>query len=127
MKVLQQSHGETQSKEVKTLPSHLMNFQWSREQKWNRVPVSTVNIRTVRRIQIVILLEDENNEGFLQKTCWYSRAQSGSFGDLITKFLVKKVNRGTIIDMPWWYKTWQHSGYNLTHLKQKLLRRPRRA
>ena len=34
MKVLQQSRGETQSKEVKTLPSHLMNFQWSREQKW---------------------------------------------------------------------------------------------
>ena len=32
MKVLQQSHGETQSKEVKTLLSHLMNFQWSREQ-----------------------------------------------------------------------------------------------
>ena len=37
MKVLQQSLGETQSKEVKTLPSHLMNFQCSREQKWNRV------------------------------------------------------------------------------------------
>ena len=46
MKVLQQSLGETQSKEVKTLPSHLMNFQWSREQKWNRVRVSTVYIRT---------------------------------------------------------------------------------
>ena len=30
------------------------------------------------------LLEDKNNEGFLQKTCWYSRAQSGNFGDLIT-------------------------------------------
>ena len=24
---------------------------------------------------------------------------------------MKKVNRGTIIDMPWWYKTWQPSGY----------------
>ena len=54
MKVLQQSLGETQSKEVKTLPSHLMNFQWSREQKWNRVRVSTVYIRTFRRTQIVI-------------------------------------------------------------------------
>ena len=42
MKVLHQSLGETQSKEVKTLPSHLMNFQWSREQKCNRVRVSTV-------------------------------------------------------------------------------------
>ena len=25
------------------------------------------------------LHEDENNKGFLQKTCWYSRAQSGTF------------------------------------------------
>ena len=25
----------------------------------------------------------------------------------MTKFLVQKVNRGTIIDMSWWYKTWQ--------------------
>ena len=30
------------------------------------------------------LFEDENNEGFLQKTHRYSRAQSGNFGDLIT-------------------------------------------
>ena len=45
---------ETQSKEVKTLPRHLMNFQWSREQKWNRVRVSTVCVRTFRRTQIVI-------------------------------------------------------------------------
>ena len=35
MKALQHSHGEAQSTEVKTLPSHLMNFQWGREQKWN--------------------------------------------------------------------------------------------
>ena len=42
-----------QSKEVKTLPSHLMNFQWSREQKWNRVRVSTVYILTFRKIRIV--------------------------------------------------------------------------
>ena len=54
MKVLQQSLGEFQSKEVRTLPSHLMNFQWSREQKWNRVRVSSVFRRTFRRTQIVI-------------------------------------------------------------------------
>ena len=42
-----------QSKEVKTLPSHLMNFRWSREHTWNRVRVSTVYLRTFRRIQIV--------------------------------------------------------------------------
>ena len=54
MKVFQHSHGETQSTEVKTLPSHLMNFQWSREQKWNFFLVSTVYIRTFRWTQIVI-------------------------------------------------------------------------
>ena len=54
MKVLRQSFGETQSKEVKTLPVRLMNFQWSREQKWNRVRVSTVYMRTFRRTHIVI-------------------------------------------------------------------------
>ena len=32
MKVLQ-SHGETQNKEVKTLPSHLMNFEWKSRAK----------------------------------------------------------------------------------------------
>ena len=42
MEVFQQSLEETQSKEIKTLPSHLMKFQWSREIKWNRVRVSTV-------------------------------------------------------------------------------------
>ena len=40
---------------------------------------------------------------------------------------MKKVNRGTIIALPWWYKTWQHSGYNHTHVKRKLLRKHRRA
>ena len=53
MKALQQSHGKTQSKEVQTLPCHLMNFQWSREQKWNQVRVSTVYLRTFRGIRIV--------------------------------------------------------------------------
>ena len=27
----------------------------------------------------------------------------------ITKFQVKDVNLDTIIDLPWWYKIWQHS------------------
>ena len=39
---------------------------------------------TSRKTQTGYLFEDENNHGFLQKTCWYSRAQSGNFGDLIT-------------------------------------------
>ena len=47
MKVLQQSLGETLSKDAKTLPGQLMNFQWSCEQKWNRVRVSTVYCHTL--------------------------------------------------------------------------------
>ena len=30
MNVILQSHGETLSLDIETLPSHLMNFQWSR-------------------------------------------------------------------------------------------------
>ena len=45
----------------------------------------------------------------------------------MTKFSVKKVNRGTIVDNLWEYRIWQHSGYNQTRVKQKLFRRPRRA
>ena len=54
----------------------------------------------------------------LQKTCWCRRA---------TKFSVKEVNHAIIIDTLLWYKTWQLSGYNSTHFKKQLLKRPRRA
>ena len=79
MKVLQQSPGETQSKEVKTLPSHLMNFQWSREQKWNRVRVSTVYFGLSEGPKLRYMLEDENIKGVLQKTRQRSHATSGKF------------------------------------------------
>ena len=61
---------------IEMLPSHLMNFQWSREEKWHRV--NTTSFLISRKT------EDENNEGFLQKTHQCSRAQSGKFDDLIT-------------------------------------------
>ena len=40
----------------------------------------------------------------------------------LQKFSVNEVNRVTIIDTLWWYKIWQLSGYNTTHVKHKLLR-----
>ena len=49
--VVLQSHGETLSLDVETLPVLLMNYQWSREQKRNLVFGST---RTFRRTQNVI-------------------------------------------------------------------------
>ena len=50
-----------------------------------------------------------------------------NIGDLITadhKFLSEESD---IIDVQSWYKIWQLSGYNPTRVKQKLLRKPRRA
>ena len=68
------------------------------------------------------IIADEINKDFLQKTCRYRRAQSGTFLvtslQRITKFSVKKVNSGTMTDLPWWYNTWQHSGYNHTCVRQ---------
>ena len=52
--LVDESTSEELRRGVQTLPSHPMNFQWSREQKWNWVRVSTVYVRTFRRIQIVI-------------------------------------------------------------------------
>ena len=39
---------------IKTLPVLLLNYQWSREQKWCRVRVNIVSTRTFRRTQIAI-------------------------------------------------------------------------
>ena len=49
----------------------------------------------------------------MQKTCWYSRAQSGKW-PRITKFSVQNVNPDIIIDTPLWHKIWQLSDYNPT-------------
>ena len=44
----------TVSKDVKKLPVLLMSYQWSREQKWNPVRVSTISILTSRKTQTAI-------------------------------------------------------------------------
>ena len=54
MNVVFQSHGENLSLDIEALPVLLMNYQWSREQKWNRFRVSIVSRRTFRRTQIAI-------------------------------------------------------------------------
>ena len=45
---------ETLSLDIETLPVLLMHYHGSREQKWNRVRVSTVSTRTFHRTQIAI-------------------------------------------------------------------------
>ena len=54
MKVVLQSHGETLRLRIKILQVLLMSYQWSQEQKRNRVRESTVSIRTFRRTQIAV-------------------------------------------------------------------------
>ena len=127
MKVLQKSFEGTQSKEVKTLPIHLMNFQWSREQKWKRVWVSTVFSMHFPKDPICdICLKTKIKSASCRRCTGTIVPRAEPFAQQITKFSVKNVNRETIIDMPWWYKTWQYSGYKHTHVQQKLPRRPRR-
>ena len=69
------------------------------------------------------LPENQNYKSSLQKTHWYSRAKSGKFrwfnncGSQSSP--VKDVNLDTLICTLWWYKTWQHSGYNLSRVKNK--------
>ena len=84
MKVLQQSLGETQSREVKTLPSHLMNFQWSRKQKWNRFRASTVYIRTFRRTKNVICLKTRATSVSCRRRTGTVAPRAEHFGDSIT-------------------------------------------
>ena len=50
LKVVRQSHGETLSLDIETLPGHLKNFQWSREHKWNRGRVIIVQSCPERKI-----------------------------------------------------------------------------
>ena len=47
--VVLQSHCETLRLRIETLTVLLVNYQWSREQKWNRVRESMVSTRTFRR------------------------------------------------------------------------------
>ena len=69
MKVLQQSLGETQSKEVKTLPSHLHELPMEPRAKVE--PGSgkhSVKTHFPKDPELRCLLEDENNKGVLQNT-----------------------------------------------------------
>ena len=77
------------------------------------------------------LPETQDYKGFLQKNALVQSCLERKVLVIkkqeITKFSVKDVNHATVIATPLWYKTWQHSGYNHTHAKQKLLRKRRRA
>ena len=54
MTVVLWSHGETLRLRIKTLPVLLMNYQWSREQKWNWAWANTVPTLTSRKTPTAI-------------------------------------------------------------------------
>ena len=72
MNVVLQSHGETPSLDIETLPVLLMNYQRSREQKWNQVRLSIVSTRTLRRTQIA-------------KTAWRRKKRGHLAEDLLVQ------------------------------------------
>ena len=96
-----------------------MNCQWSREQKWNKHSVYT---HFLKDPNCDICLRTKITRASCRRRTGTVVPRAENFGDLhlqIAKFSVKKVNRETIIDMPWWYKMWPHSGYTRTRVKQK--------
>ena len=62
------SHGETLSLDIETLPVLLMNHQWSLEQRWKWIRAQCLHALS-EGPKLRYLLDDENNEGVLQKTC----------------------------------------------------------
>ena len=82
---------ETQSKEVKTLPIRLMNFQWSREQKWKRVRVNTMFLCTFRRDPICdSCLKTKITRASCRRCTGTVVPRTEHFAQRITKFSVKK-------------------------------------
>ena len=70
---------------INILPALLMNYQWSREQKVVPGPGKhSIKTHFPKDRNCDICLKTKINKDLLQKTYWYSRAQSGKNGDLIT-------------------------------------------
>ena len=100
--------GETQSKEVETLPSHLMIFQWGGEQKWKWVRVRTV-------CKFWYLFEDEKEQGLLAedvKIWWLNETEDHKV------LREENESRNNHLYEPWWDMIWKRSGCNLTLVKK---------
>ena len=69
---------------IKILPVLLMNLLMeSRAKVEPGSGMHSVHTHFPKDPQLRYLLEDENNEGFLQKMYWHSRAQSGKYRDAV--------------------------------------------
>ena len=85
MKVFLLSHGETLRMDIETLPVLLMNYQWSREQKWNRAPVSEAFILTSQKDpNCDICLKTKITRASCRRRAGTVVPRAEHFGDLIT-------------------------------------------
>ena len=82
MKVVLQSHGETLRLRIETLPVLLMSYQWSREQKWNRVRVSTVYAHFPKDPNCDICLKTKITRSSCRRRAGTVVPRAEHFGDL---------------------------------------------
>ena len=133
MKVVLQSHGEIQNRDIETRPVLLMNYQWSREQKWNRVrgKHSVYMHFPPKDPTCDICLKTKTTRASCRICAGTVGPKAEIFGELITadhKTLSEESeSRNNHRRAVEGYKIWQRSGgCKSTRAKQKLLRRPRR-
>ena len=128
MKAVLQNHGQTLRLRTETLPVLLMSYEWRAKVEPGSGKHS-VYTHFPKDSNCDICLKT-NNEGFLQKTHWYNRAQSGKLlGDLITpdhKILseeseLRNNHRYAVVA-----QDLAISDCNPTRARQKLPRKPRR-
>ena len=117
IKMFLKSYGETLRLRIKTLPVLLLNYQWGREQKWNRARVSTAFTLTSR------------TRASCRRCAGTGVAKAEYFGDLTTadpKILSEESesrnnHRYAVVVQ------FGNSLVTISPIKQKLLTRPRRA
>ena len=130
MNVVRQSYGETLSLDIEALPVLLMNCQWSREQKSNRVRVRVVSTRHFPKDPNICLKAKLTRASCIRRTGTVVPRAENSGGLITADHRVlcegcesRHNHRYAFL----WCKTWQHSGYNLTRAKQKLTRKQKGA
>ena len=84
MNVILQSHGETLSLDIKTLPVLLMYHQWSREQEWNQVRQHSVFTHFPKDPNCDICLKTKTTRASCRRLAGTVVPRAEHSGDLIT-------------------------------------------
>ena len=116
-----QKHGEPLRQRIETLPVLFMNYRWSREQKGNRSRASSVYTHFPKDPNCDICLKTKITRDYCRKRTGTVVPRADNFGDLITADY-KVLSAGCESR-----NNHRHAGYSHTHVKQKLLRKHRRA